>query len=93
MKRALGNTIFSILLLLSILLVVATPFLALGFDVIALGNEDICNQPQYVLLLIFLRPHLFLAFLWSTFVLANRRGWVALGTISSPARSVAQQPE
>ncbi len=79
MKRALGNSIFGLLLLVSVLLVFATPFLALGFDAMALGDEQLGNQPAYVLVLIFLRPHLCLAFLWSIFVLAIRRKWLTFG--------------
>jgi hypothetical protein len=81
-KRALGNSIFCALLLLSILLVIATPFLALGFAVIGLADEQLGNQPGYVLLLIFVRPHLCVAFLWSLFVLAIRREWLTFGARS-----------
>jgi hypothetical protein len=82
---ALGNSIFCVLLLLSSLLVLATPFLALGFAVMGIGDEQLGNQPGYVLLLIFLRPHLCLAFLWSIFVLTIRRRWLAFGAKNGSA--------
>jgi hypothetical protein len=64
---------------MSAFLVFATPFLAFGFAVMALGDEQLGNQPGYVLLLLFLQPHLWLAFLWSIFVLAIRRKWFTFG--------------
>ena len=80
MKRTLGNSIFLILLLLSVGLVAAMPFLSFGFTVLALGDEPLANQPGYILLLLFLRPYLCVAFFWSVFALAVRRKWLLFGT-------------
>jgi hypothetical protein len=79
MGRILGSCIFGLLFLVSFLLVAGTPFLLLGFSVVVVGDEQLGNQPWYIQALIFLRPHLCLAFLWSLFILAVRGKWLSFG--------------
>ena len=78
MKRVLGNSIFLALFVLSVVLIVMTPSLMMGFIAVALGDEELGNTPGYMLF-VFFRPHLFVALLWSVFVLAVRRNWLLFG--------------
>jgi hypothetical protein len=65
MRRVLGNSIFWLPLFLSIIIIAATPTLMLGLVVVMVGDERLGNQPRYIQILTFLRPHLCLALPWS----------------------------